>query len=242
MSSCGVIFSRSSTCDIGQPKAPRRIRPDRIRRFAVSAIPSGIHTSKNPPLFSTAVLAIASLTKTSTYLPTAALASLDILVESLAKNSCRSLVSKSRGIVFSGCCSSSSASFSPASAAVALLRLPPPPARLVGASSSPSSSSRSSSVDMNTLELDGDPRGRVLPALALPPRPREPAAAVVRFGGIPGCLSCVCGVCVKASMTCPCLSCKCTRCQCRCVSSLSRPCKVQTRLNSAGGAIARGTR
>lgn len=44
-------------------------------------------TSRNPLPFSTAALAIASLTNTSKYFPTAAFASFEILVESLVKNS-----------------------------------------------------------------------------------------------------------------------------------------------------------
>ncbi|KAI6762852.1 hypothetical protein HG530_008832 [Fusarium avenaceum] len=63
-------------------------------------------TSRNPPSFSTAARAIASLTNTSKYLPAAALASLDIRVASLAKNSCRSRVRSSGGIVLSSSSSS----------------------------------------------------------------------------------------------------------------------------------------
>lgn len=64
-------------------------------------------TSRNPAFFSTAARAMASLTKMSIYFPTAAFASLDILVESLVKNSCSIRVSRSLGMDFSGAGASS---------------------------------------------------------------------------------------------------------------------------------------
>lgn len=116
-------------------------------------------TSRKPAFFSTAALAIASLTKISIYFPIAALASRDILVESLVKNSCKMRVSRSLGIDFSG--GGASFAFPP--------RSPPCVSCTSGSTSDDSNGSLASddavSVDWRMFLV---PLGRPRPRLAVP--------------------------------------------------------------------------
>lgn len=106
---CGFAILKDQGAAAARPSPNSQpVPPSQLHLVGAKPLSKQKLTSRNPLPFSTAALAIASLTNTSKYFPTAAFASLEILVESLVKKSWSTRVSRSLGIVFS--CSGSSSS------------------------------------------------------------------------------------------------------------------------------------